>query len=124
MKYCRFLFENQTHYGAVEERNGELWIVDLAPAPEEDLAFRLEPRRSASPVFEPMPLSAARLLAPVTPSKIVCIGRNYREHVKELCQPSRCSFSRLLHRCSLPAASCSCREPRPAWTLKASWRWS
>jgi 2-keto-4-pentenoate hydratase/2-oxohepta-3-ene-1,7-dioic acid hydratase in catechol pathway len=84
MKYCRFLFENQTHYGAVEERNGELWIVDLAPAPEEDLAFRLEPRRSASPVFEPMPLSAARLLAPVTPSKIVCIGRNYREHVKEL----------------------------------------
>jgi 2-keto-4-pentenoate hydratase/2-oxohepta-3-ene-1,7-dioic acid hydratase in catechol pathway len=84
MKYCRFLFENQTHYGAVEERNGELWIVDLAPAPEEDLAFRLEPRRSASPGFEPMPLSAARLLAPVTPSKIVCIGRNYREHVKEL----------------------------------------
>jgi 2-keto-4-pentenoate hydratase/2-oxohepta-3-ene-1,7-dioic acid hydratase in catechol pathway len=34
--------------------------------------------------FEPMPLSSARLLAPVTPSKIVCVGRNYREHAQEL----------------------------------------
>ncbi len=34
--------------------------------------------------FEPMPLSAADLLAPVTPSKIVCVGRNYRDHVKEM----------------------------------------
>jgi 2-keto-4-pentenoate hydratase/2-oxohepta-3-ene-1,7-dioic acid hydratase in catechol pathway len=31
-----------------------------------------------------MPLSAAELLPPVTPSKIVCVGRNYREHVKEM----------------------------------------
>lgn len=29
-------------------------------------------------------LAAARLLAPVTPSKIVCIGRNYRAHASEL----------------------------------------
>jgi 2-keto-4-pentenoate hydratase/2-oxohepta-3-ene-1,7-dioic acid hydratase in catechol pathway len=84
MRYCRFIFENQTLYGAVEDRNGEPWIVGLAPAPEEDLAFRLEHHSSASPAIEPMPLSAARVLAPVTPSKIVCIGRNYREHVKEL----------------------------------------
>jgi len=34
--------------------------------------------------FEPLPLSSAELLAPVTPSKIVCVGRNYREHAKEL----------------------------------------
>jgi 2-keto-4-pentenoate hydratase/2-oxohepta-3-ene-1,7-dioic acid hydratase in catechol pathway len=86
MRYCRFLFENQTHYGAVEDRDGEPWIVDLARAPEEDLAFRLEHGRatSANFGFEPMPLSAAQLLPPVTPSKIVCVGRNYREHVKEL----------------------------------------
>ena len=31
-----------------------------------------------------MPLSAAHLLPPVTPSKIICVGRNYRDHVKEL----------------------------------------
>jgi 2-keto-4-pentenoate hydratase/2-oxohepta-3-ene-1,7-dioic acid hydratase in catechol pathway len=86
MRYCRFLFENQTHYGAVEDRAGEPWIVDLISAPEEDLAFRLQHGRATSWSFdfEPMPLSAAELLAPVTPSKIVCVGRNYRDHVKEL----------------------------------------
>ena len=31
-----------------------------------------------------MPLNAAELLPPVTPSKIVCVGRNYRDHAKEL----------------------------------------
>jgi 2-keto-4-pentenoate hydratase/2-oxohepta-3-ene-1,7-dioic acid hydratase in catechol pathway len=91
MKYCRFNFENQTHYGAVEDRAGELWIFPPIGAPEEDLAFRLEhgratsqSRKSATFDFEPMPLSAAELLAPVTPSKIVCVGRNYRDHVKEM----------------------------------------
>jgi len=32
-------------------------------------------------------LSAVRLLAPAEPGKIVCIGRNYREHAKELDHP-------------------------------------
>jgi len=31
-----------------------------------------------------IPLTEATLLAPVQPSKIVCIGRNYREHAAEL----------------------------------------
>ncbi|HEV2484195.1 MAG TPA: fumarylacetoacetate hydrolase family protein [Terracidiphilus sp.] len=86
MKYCRFLLNNQTHYGVVEERNGELWITGPAPAPEEDLKFRLAVEQAAAEGFdfEPMPLSAANLLAPVTPSKIICVGRNYRDHVKEL----------------------------------------
>lgn len=86
MKYCRFLLKGRTCYGAVEERGGELWIANLIDAPEEDLATRLEDARSASPAraFEPMPLSDADLLPPVTPSKIICVGRNYREHVREL----------------------------------------
>ena len=69
MKYCRFLLDDQIHYGAVEDREGEPWIVDLTRAPEEDLAFRLEHGRATSWsfTFEPMPLSAAELLAPVTP---------------------------------------------------------
>jgi len=33
---------------------------------------------------ETVTLDAAKLLAPVTPSKIVCVGRNYRAHAKEL----------------------------------------
>ena len=31
-----------------------------------------------------LPLSGLTLLAPVTPSKIVCVGRNYAAHAKEL----------------------------------------
>ncbi len=86
MRYCRFNFENSIHYGRVEDRGGELWIVDLAEAPEEDLAFRLAHGRATSWSFdfEPIALHAADLLPPVTPSKIVCVGRNYREHAKEL----------------------------------------
>jgi len=92
MKYCRFLFEGKTHYGKVEDRGGEPgragepWIVDLIAAPEEDLSFRLEHPGAASWSFdfEPMPLSKVELLPPVTPSKIVCVGRNYREHAREL----------------------------------------
>jgi 2-keto-4-pentenoate hydratase/2-oxohepta-3-ene-1,7-dioic acid hydratase in catechol pathway len=34
-----------------------------------------------------VPLPEARLLAPVAPSKIVCVGRNYREHAAELGNP-------------------------------------
>jgi 2-keto-4-pentenoate hydratase/2-oxohepta-3-ene-1,7-dioic acid hydratase in catechol pathway len=82
VKYCRFLLDSQIHYGAVEDRNGEPWITGPAPAPEEDLAFRLA--AAGSSAFAPMPLSAANLLAPVTPSKIICVGRNYRDHVREL----------------------------------------
>lgn len=91
MKYCRFLLDDQPHYGTVEDRNGEAWITDLAHAPEEDLAFRLAHARAAVPAldfeslaFEPLPLNSAELLAPVTPSKIICVGRNYSDHAKEL----------------------------------------
>lgn len=86
MRYCRFLLDHQVHYGSIEDRDGESWIVDLHPAPEEDLAFRLKHggNRSVAQGFKPMPLSQAELLPPVTPSKIVCVGRNYRDHVKEM----------------------------------------
>jgi 2-keto-4-pentenoate hydratase/2-oxohepta-3-ene-1,7-dioic acid hydratase in catechol pathway len=86
MKYCRFRFENEVLYGKVEDRGGEPWIVDLAHAPEEDLAFRVHHQKAVPAIldFEPVALSSAELLAPVTPSKIVCVGRNYREHAKEL----------------------------------------
>lgn len=86
MKYCRFLYGGQVQYGAVEERSRSLEIVSLIDAPEEDLGYRVE-HGSASPIstnFEAIPLGAANLLAPVKPSKIICVGRNYREHVAEL----------------------------------------
>jgi 2-keto-4-pentenoate hydratase/2-oxohepta-3-ene-1,7-dioic acid hydratase in catechol pathway len=86
MKYCRFLLDEQVHYGAVEDRGGELWITQLTASQDEDARFHAEHgrRTSFSFSFEPMLLSLAELLPPVTPSKIVCVGRNYRDHVKEM----------------------------------------
>src|SRR6266567_3781993 len=94
MKYCRFLLDGEVRYGTVAEREGEFWIANLIPAPEEDLASQLAAaRRDATDQlvwecsagqFEPIRLSDAFLLAPVTPSKIICVGRNYRDHAKEL----------------------------------------
>jgi len=39
------------------------------------------------PVGRSWPLNDVRLLAPVAPSKIVCVGRNYPEHAAELGNP-------------------------------------
>jgi 2-keto-4-pentenoate hydratase/2-oxohepta-3-ene-1,7-dioic acid hydratase in catechol pathway len=83
MRYCRFLWEGRTEYGRVEMRGQEPWIAERIEAPAEDLTYRLQ-TAAATKVFASMPLTAAQLLAPATPSKIVCIGRNYRDHVKEM----------------------------------------
>ena len=91
MKYCRFLIHGQVHYGKVEDRGNEAWIVDLAPAPPEDHVVHLSHAIASKLVpdpagldFEPVPVSAVDLLPPVTPSKIVCVGHNYREHAAEI----------------------------------------
>ena len=91
MKYCRFMRGGLVRYGRVEEHGGRLEIAALTEAPEEDPGFKLQQMVAAKLdstgrgiEFEPMPLSEADLLPPVTPSKIICVGRNYREHVKEM----------------------------------------
>jgi 2-keto-4-pentenoate hydratase/2-oxohepta-3-ene-1,7-dioic acid hydratase in catechol pathway len=92
MRYCRFLLDEAIHYGAVQENGGELWIAAAAPAPAEDMDYRMALDQAQSPDqgggvrfdFDAMPLSSANLLPPVTPTKIVCVGRNYREHAREL----------------------------------------
>ncbi len=79
MQYCRFQTEGGPQYGAVELRHGELWMVGEMGSPaDSDRAGR------GSSGFQPVPISNLKLLAPITPSKIVCIGRNYREHAAEL----------------------------------------
>jgi 2-keto-4-pentenoate hydratase/2-oxohepta-3-ene-1,7-dioic acid hydratase in catechol pathway len=79
VKYCRFQTEAGPQYGEVVDRAGTLWIERLLPAFEEDPWTHL-----ATGGFEPVPFLSAKLLAPVVPRKIVCIGRNYREHAAEL----------------------------------------
>ncbi|MBA2526559.1 MAG: fumarylacetoacetate hydrolase family protein [Pyrinomonadaceae bacterium] len=53
---------------------------DVCPVNEREWFDGLAMPRSAYSI----PLAEVRLLAPVTPSKIVCVGRNYREHAAEL----------------------------------------
>jgi 2-keto-4-pentenoate hydratase/2-oxohepta-3-ene-1,7-dioic acid hydratase in catechol pathway len=76
MKYCRFISENGPSYGLVEEREGEFWITGRLASP---WAVAAE-----TGGFVAQKLSGARLLAPVVPSKILCVGRNYRDHAAEL----------------------------------------
>ncbi|MFZ0479263.1 MAG: fumarylacetoacetate hydrolase family protein [Terriglobales bacterium] len=82
MRYCRFDLNGTIHYGLVE------------PVDEVDTITRLllqSPQSSEievdrMPTFgtDPIPIAKASLLPPVEPSKIVCVGRNYREHAAEL----------------------------------------
>lgn len=74
MKLCRFITEESDVplYGIVE---GEY----ISPLIDAD-AFSSHPRTRTDKI----PFVQARLMAPVTPSKIVCVGRNYREHAAEL----------------------------------------
>ncbi|HVH87754.1 MAG TPA: fumarylacetoacetate hydrolase family protein [Terriglobales bacterium] len=79
MRYCKFPTSDGPQYGEVQIQNGEHLITRRIPPPPEEHACVF---REAE--MQPISLSEAHLLPPVNPSKIVCVGRNYREHAKEL----------------------------------------
>jgi 2-keto-4-pentenoate hydratase/2-oxohepta-3-ene-1,7-dioic acid hydratase in catechol pathway len=82
MKYCRFRVSGQDQYGFVETIAGRESIVRVLLTPPEESDGDVEGLRSRR--IDPIALDEAELLVPVRPSKIVCVGRNYREHAKEL----------------------------------------
>jgi 2-keto-4-pentenoate hydratase/2-oxohepta-3-ene-1,7-dioic acid hydratase in catechol pathway len=82
MKYCRFHWNAEAHYGLVESVAGRESIIRLLLTPPEEADGDMESLRTRR--IEPIPLDQAALLPPVRPSKIVCVGRNYREHAAEL----------------------------------------
>jgi 2-keto-4-pentenoate hydratase/2-oxohepta-3-ene-1,7-dioic acid hydratase in catechol pathway len=91
MRYCKYLSSENgaslSRYALVEKRAGVLWATLPMQAPQEDLSARILggiPVPTLAVNFEPVPLSELHLLPPVTPSKILCVGRNYREHAAEL----------------------------------------
>src|ERR1041385_2504555 len=78
MKCCRFEYEGRGEWGLVESFAGTDFISGILANDSAGLPTshaRTIPRIS---------LSEAALLTPVQPSKIVCVGRNYREHAAEL----------------------------------------
>ncbi|MBN2408933.1 MAG: fumarylacetoacetate hydrolase family protein [Candidatus Aminicenantes bacterium] len=73
MKIYRFEHERSILYGVLKE--------DLLHPLSGSIfgTFRVEKRG--------VPISRVRLLPPVKPGKIICIGRNYREHSREMGNP-------------------------------------
>jgi len=82
MKYCGFELNGQSHYGLVEAVAGAEQITRLLLKSPEQVEGEMEDLPSKR--MDHLALAEARLLAPVRPSKIVCVGRNYREHAAEL----------------------------------------
>jgi len=82
MKYCRFQQHDEAYYGLVEAIAGNDAIVRVLLSAPEEAEGDLDSLRTRK--IEPIPLDNAELLAPVRPSKIICVGRNYREHAAEL----------------------------------------
>jgi 2-keto-4-pentenoate hydratase/2-oxohepta-3-ene-1,7-dioic acid hydratase in catechol pathway len=79
MKYCRFSSAQGEQYGLIEHVSGGEAITHILPPGAHAL-----PNSSKASRIAPLPLASVQLLAPVQPSKIVCVGRNYLDHAKEL----------------------------------------
>jgi 2-keto-4-pentenoate hydratase/2-oxohepta-3-ene-1,7-dioic acid hydratase in catechol pathway len=75
MRICRFktLTTPAPRFGKLEAD----FVLPLAEG--ETIESFPEPRAG-----EPIPVTEVEFLAPVSPSKIVCVGRNYKEHAAEL----------------------------------------
>ena len=81
MKYCRFTYKGSARYGLVESSKGIERITHLLSTPPEQVGnLKSVPTEQ----IEPVSFMEASLLTPVQPSKIVCVGRNYRGHAAEM----------------------------------------
>ena len=74
MKLCRYKLNNQIGFGVIEGDN----ISPILGFPK---ASDLENQIIRNKTYK---TSEAQILLPTRPSKIVCVGRNYAEHAKEL----------------------------------------
>ncbi len=86
MKYCRLLIQNEPQFALVETEgsSGRELITRVFKS---DPGARLPDEDAATRRIDPIPLDKAKLLAPVLPTKIVCVGRNYKAHAEELGNP-------------------------------------
>jgi 2-keto-4-pentenoate hydratase/2-oxohepta-3-ene-1,7-dioic acid hydratase in catechol pathway len=76
MKYCRFSTSDGPRYGLIENIKGTDCVTHTVIGAE-------MPDWAGTKEISPAALSSLALLAPVQPSKIICVGRNYADHAKE-----------------------------------------
>lgn len=74
MKFCRFEQAQKTYYGLID---GSLITRKVSAFPSSFADFDNGERCEIG-------ISGVRLLAPARPTKIICVGRNYVQHAKEL----------------------------------------
>ena len=70
MKFVRYQVENHSSFG--------LWEEDTIREIRGSIFNQYEITQTSYPI------NTVRLLTPVEPSKIICVGLNYREHIKEV----------------------------------------
>lgn len=74
MKICHFIYQNREHWGAFNNDR-------VYPFPASDNFGSI---KGDLKLTESFALEDVKFLPPVSPSKIVCVGRNYAEHAAEL----------------------------------------
>lgn len=77
MRLCRFELDGEARYGEVLQGDREGLLQPLQGHPFGTL----------TPDGKPTELASVRLLAPILPSKILCVGSNYRDHAREMGKP-------------------------------------
>ena len=77
MRIARFAVKGEVSFGIIEGPGSD--PADLVVS-----AVAGHPFAPLVPTGERHPLTAVRLLAPVLPSKVVCIGKNYADHIAEM----------------------------------------
>ncbi len=70
MIFCRFEYGSESKYGIVEAHE----VVEISS----------DPFSPFETVGEPIPSHSVKLLSPVTPTKIIAVGLNYKKHVAEM----------------------------------------
>lgn len=119
MRYCRFLAPAGPSRpaapacGEIVEREDGFWIERLLAADplqpdSQQGAQQTSQQTKPEASFTPLRLAEVKLLPPVSPSKIVCVGRNYRDHAAELGHEVPREPLLFL---KPPSALIACREP-------------
>jgi 2-keto-4-pentenoate hydratase/2-oxohepta-3-ene-1,7-dioic acid hydratase in catechol pathway len=77
VRIARFARSGDIAYGVVQGDPDDRGGCQLAP-------LKGHPLFDPTPTGEVLPLSTVRLLAPTQPINVVCIGKNYADHVREM----------------------------------------
>ncbi|HZR56332.1 MAG TPA: fumarylacetoacetate hydrolase family protein [Terriglobales bacterium] len=81
MRYCCFQLHGKPEYGLVQSAAGQDEITHILDGRPERTG-RIQD--AVAKLIAPISVAEAALFTPVLPSKIVCVGRNYRAHAAEM----------------------------------------